>query len=137
MELLGGVRDTSEVLEPRDEHDGPSVHEELEALVEVGHEPLELGVGVVKALGHDHGADDVADGAVEQGGRVDGPAIEVGVQGGHQLPDWASSRNIDPVLPVGDPILHPEMFVQQEGPVPFPQGTLGVHNAFKDTNNWV
>jgi len=54
-----------------EEDHGSGQGEETEAFVEELHESLELRILVIETFCHDHGADDVGYGAVDEGGRID------------------------------------------------------------------
>jgi len=79
-ELLASVGDARQVFQEGQEDHGAGEGEEPEPFVKELHESLELRVLVVEPLGHDHGADDVGDGAVDERGGVDGDAVVFAVE---------------------------------------------------------
>jgi hypothetical protein len=76
------------MFQEREEDHCSSQSEKSEAFVEELHEAFELRIFVVETLGHDHGADDVRDGAVDEGSGVDGDAIVFAVKNVEKVEDF-------------------------------------------------
>jgi hypothetical protein len=86
--LFASACNSRQMFQEREEDHCSGQSEKSEAFVEELHEAFELRIFVVETLGHDHGADDVRDGAVDEGSGVDGDAIVFAVKNVEKVEDF-------------------------------------------------
>ena len=83
---------------------------------------------MVESLGHDHGADDVRDGAVDDGGGVDGDAVVLGAKDFQEVEDFRLNGSLDGAHAAA-PVSHPQLLVEEISSLALPEVSVRVDDS--------